>query len=309
MPRSAPPSAARESLSVAQRVVQGAIRRRLRGSTRLLRLLRTIPSERVAPIQISDWAPVYIDLKINDQNLFVGAPWARTPLEPHTARVVDTMVTCGQVAYDVGANYGLVAMHLAQRVGPTGRVEVFEPNPALQSMLERTLAAVPYATLHRVAVSNANGTVTLHVPEDHSMGSLARWHATHGQAGATAHPCRAVALDTYIDEAGLPAPDFLKVDVEGAERLVFEGARGLLDRADAPIVLFEENAAAARSLGHDQSAARRLLLGLSAPRYECFLVERPSGTLRPVSGDIPGWSDLLAVPARLRARVEPLFAD
>lgn len=66
--------------------------------------------------------------------------------------------------------------------------------------------------------------------------------------GRPSHPgCQVVdhetvpitTLDAFIASNGLPRVDVMKVDVEGAELLVFQGGRNLLERRDAPLILYE----------------------------------------------------------------------
>ena len=68
---------------------------------------------------------------------------------------------------------------------------------------------------------------------DAATASLSDW--TDGRLGAVEHTtCEVRRLDALIAQGVVPFPAFVKCDVEGAERLVFEGARQTLDRSDAP---------------------------------------------------------------------------
>jgi hypothetical protein len=75
-------------------------------------------------------------------------------------------------------------------------------------------------------------------------------------------------------------PDFIKCDVEGAELLLFEGAKTTLDRPEAPSVIYEANLAAAHAFGCSVSASTDFLRRLTAAAY-CFYWVQPEGTLVP----------------------------
>jgi hypothetical protein len=111
--------------------------------------------------------------------------------------------------------------------------------------------------------------------------------------------CGVRRLDSLIAEGAVQLPAFVKCDVEGAERRVFEGARSILDRADAPLVMYEANARSARAFGESMSSATEWLAALGSAAYEFFHVQ-PHGTLVPISSALTAEHDhfnLLAVPA------------
>jgi hypothetical protein len=104
-------------------------------------------------------------------------------------------------------------------------------------------------------------------------------------------------LDDVVSALRIPQPHFIKCDAEGAEYAVFRGAAAVLDRADAPIILYEADARSARAFGLDITCATRVLKDFSAAGYEIFWV-RPSAMLRAI--DVPGPEcdhyNLIAVP-------------
>jgi FkbM family methyltransferase len=212
------------------------------------------------------------------------------------------VVRSGDVAYDIGANLGLHMALLSRLVGPSGRVLAFEPNPALRHLLDRTARGAGNCRVHAVALSDVTETATLFVPEDHSMGSLADW--TNGRRGRTRHvACRQVQLDDLIAE-GFPVPDFIKCDVEGAELKVFRGARQTINRASAPIVLFEAGENTSRGFGLTKWAALDFLAGMDGARFTFFEV-RKEGGLEPLDRTVTTNLNVLAVPEARRERLDP----
>jgi FkbM family methyltransferase len=122
---------------------------------------------------------------------------------------------------DVGANIGYLTITGAKAVGPNGKVFSFEAHPRIFGYLQENVAlnGLSNVTARNVAVGNTNGTVDLlECPGDDSQSCVA-----HGN-GAVAIPM--VSLDDIF-----PNPEpvaLLKIDVEGYEKFVLEGADRLL---------------------------------------------------------------------------------
>lgn len=132
------------------------------------------------------------------------------------------LVQPGMVAYDIGANAGFYTMALARLVGAQGTVCAFEPfaENAANILEHLKLNGCGNTTLFQVAVSDRNGLSAFHVAQNNSEGHL-------GKSGEYRVPT--VSLDALIETDKLPIPDFVKMDVEGAESMVLEGASKLLE--------------------------------------------------------------------------------
>ena len=99
---------------------------------------------------------------------------------------------------------------------------------------------------------------------------------------------RVTVEDRRLDDLDLPAPAFIKCDVEEAEVDVFRGRRETLERA-MPTILFETYSPAAQAFGHDALDARRAL----PARYSAHVVSG-DGSLSPLNG--AHYANILAVP-------------
>jgi FkbM family methyltransferase len=134
------------------------------------------------------------------------------------------------VVFDLGANVGYYTLISAVRAGPRGRVFAFEPLPRNLEFLRRHLALnrIENAAVVEAAVSDRSGTVRFEEDASTSKGRI-------GEAGGL--EVRSVALDDWVVREGHPAPDLLKIDIEGAEFLALHGARGILARSHPPIFL------------------------------------------------------------------------
>lgn len=180
--------------------------------------------------------------------------------------MIAAMVRPGDVVYDVGAHIGSAMVAFREAVGDSGAVYACEANGDLIPTLLKTAAQWRNVEVCHVAGAERDATGTLYVTADTTMSSL----------GAPADGCRLARigncplrrLDTVVREHDWRRPDLVKIDVEGAEAAVLEGAHGLLDREDAPVVVFEENRVASEAFGVQIQAAPDFLTALSRPGYE-----------------------------------------
>lgn len=137
-----------------------------------------------------------------------------------------------RIALDVGANFGAWSYALSRNFQ---HCHAFEPQPRLASLLRRGQPAV---TVHEVAVSDRSGRTTLRIPRRQLGRSTI--DRRNQLADLSAEPLDEVQVATVrLDELGFgDTVAFLKVDVEGHEHEVLEGAAGLIE-ASRPVVLVE----------------------------------------------------------------------
>ena len=83
--------------------------------------------------------------------------------EPEVVREIRRSFRPGYVAFDIGANVGLLTLTMARCVGSLGRVHAFEPNPCLQGLIEQSLDKnrISNVVLHRYALGDAPASMTL----------------------------------------------------------------------------------------------------------------------------------------------------
>jgi FkbM family methyltransferase len=156
----------------------------------------------------------------------------------------------GLVFWDVGGHFGYHALAFASLAGATGRVVAFEPAPANLDRFKLHLARNPSLAgrvdLIEAALSNTPGQAEFvagsHAESGESSGSHLAGVDTPSDASAYRRFQRVrIIVDTadrIIESGRAPAPDVVKIDVEGAEDLVLEGARNLL-RDRHPLLLME----------------------------------------------------------------------
>jgi len=175
-----------------------------------------------------------------------------THVDPSLLRLVTEFVRPGFTIWDIGANVGLFAFTAAHRAGPTGRVVAVEAdtwNVALlrRSGVLRTPASAPVDVIP-AAVSDGIGFARFNIAvRSRSTNHLDGYGSTQTGGVRETQVVPTVTLDHLLDH--FPAPDVLKIDIEGAEVLALAGATAVLERR--PVIICEvaaENAAAVRDL-------------------------------------------------------------
>jgi FkbM family methyltransferase len=152
--------------------------------------------------------------------------------EPEIGLLIDAFVPDDGVLADVGANWGYFPLFLATRPSFRGRVLAVEPFPASAAALEGVISATGTGHLVEpvaVALGAAPGTATM--SEELFTGN----NRIRGE-GALVVPVD--TLDRLADAQGLARLDLLKIDVEGAEAEVIQGASRTIAR-HRPLVVFE----------------------------------------------------------------------
>lgn len=141
----------------------------------------------------------------------------------------------GMVVFDVGANVGELSLLFSRFVGPSGRVHAFEASAKVFANLIRVLEATQRRNVvaNHLAVCDRPGEVVLHCYDAafSAFNSMAdRPLAAYGvQAGERAlERVPAATLDSYCRKYEISRIDLLKVDVEGAELQVLQGAAHML---------------------------------------------------------------------------------
>jgi FkbM family methyltransferase len=142
---------------------------------------------------------------------------------------------------DVGANIGLYGF-LFGTVAGDANVTLIEPDLANAKLIRKTILASDLpATLVEAAVSDVSGVLTFYKDDlTGATGSLVRsaddsFIATHHRLNPTAVSVRAVTLDEICP---VESPDFIKIDVEGAELKALRGGETVLSRS-RPGLMFE----------------------------------------------------------------------
>jgi len=170
--------------------------------------------------------------------------------------------SAGSVFYDIGANNGFFTLLASIQVGQTGSVHSFEPLPKNIVKIKDVIRNNHLGNCHleECAVTNFTGRAQLFFEDNES--------ATPSLISERNHAAKidvpTVSLDDYILHH--PKPDFIKVDVEGAELFVLQGAEKLLSSAALPVWIIE--------IHHSEEMPRILAL-LNPARYRIQSIAKP----------------------------------
>ncbi len=140
---------------------------------------------------------------------------------------VRRFLTEGQTFIDVGGNKGDFALLAALITGKTGKVLCFEPEPINCHWIRQSAKLNGYENidLHELALSDRDGVAKLHLGRQSGSHTL-----LDDQPGRDAGviTIRTATLDTILETLSITKVDVMKIDVEGAELRVLEGARRTL---------------------------------------------------------------------------------
>jgi FkbM family methyltransferase len=142
--------------------------------------------------------------------------------EREKQKVISQEVRRNTVFYDVGANVGFYSLLASALVG-LGKVFAFEPAPRNLDFLTKHLElnAVANVEILELAVSDKNEVTRFQVEPSGLMGHLSSDGAIRVQTAT---------LDCLVDGGRILPPDYIKMDIEGAELLALEGASKTVER-------------------------------------------------------------------------------
>jgi len=188
---------------------------------------------------------------------FLGVNWCLMPQE-----VVDR-IPAGTTAVDAGAHIGIVTSQICRAVGARGTVYAIEALPANARRLRELKRDndLDQLTVSECALSDKDGSAVLRTqgPKDTSAySSLVAWENT-----AATVPVTTRVLDDIVPDS--TRVGFMKLDVEGVESLVLDGAERIMT-SDRPLVFCEFNDSHLRDAGSssDELLSKFKRLGYSA---------------------------------------------
>jgi FkbM family methyltransferase len=201
--------------------------------------------------------------------------------EPGLQDAFSLFLQPGMTVYDVGANVGFYSVISSRIVGPSGRVVAFEPlDENVRSIRHNAdLNGFDRLQVQGLALGKIDGHAQFSLSSNSNWGMLASVGTPDAAAGS--RTVRVARLDSLIKEGGLVPPGLMKIDVEGAEADVLEGAEQTL-RTARPILFIDlhgTNGAIAESL--------------AAQRYEFRMLGGGNVKLP----DAPWWAEVIAIPS------------
>ncbi len=235
--------------------------------------------------------------------------------EPFATRILWSLLRPGDGVLDIGANIGWYASVLGRAVGNGGYVHSFEPDPANAALLRKNVdhSELSHVTVHLGALADRQGTMHLALSEanlgDHRLVSD---DAQHNRRSVEVPVNRLddVIVSEHIDLERLRV---VKIDTQGAEVMILNGAQNLLANLHprtAILVEYAPNLLAA----HGPDAVEQFISLVTGVGRDIYTLRRASTVptdatrLRRLAANLAPhgdeWAvDLLVVPVGLRDRM------
>jgi FkbM family methyltransferase len=207
---------------------------------------------------------------------------------------VEKVLRPGMTVVDAGAHHGLYSLLASKCVGENGTVVAFEPSPRECERLINNLRVNRNLNvwLLQCALGNQIGRAELFLGD-----GFQDW-CNSLRPARVADPAQVVEvplrrLDDMLAELGIEEVDFLKMDVEGAELSLLQGAPKLLGRATRPAILAEVQDIRTLPWGY---LARDIVNYLAVLNYKWFSICADGG-LHAILGEEEYDGNLVALPA------------
>ena len=214
--------------------------------------------------------------------------------EPYATTAYLKYLSPGDHVIDVGSNLGYYLLLAARRIGSSGRLLGFEPAPGVYEILERNVGRSGHKNIQVApwAIGANSGTLQFYESEVPNWGSVFQ-DSRLQQTRTTTVPVK--TLDEVVRDTLGFHPKALRMDVEGAELMVLEGAREVLQRYKPCLFIEFHNFA----VGWD--AVRAAIIDLRRLGYS-------SGVLIERTWDQPWMSQWMLKRRRWTGEIDSLLA-
>lgn len=218
-------------------------------------------------------------------------------------RFVENFLRPGMTVLDIGAHHGLYSLLASRKVGVRGRVLAFEPSARERNNLRRHLRLnrCKNVEVESVALGAESGWGQLFIVDGIETGCNSLRPPDVSDPTVKV-PTAIETLDDCLGRRGICHADFVKIDVEGAELEVFQGATGLLKRQPRPIILAEVQDLRTAPWGY---AAREIVEFLLPYGFRWFRLAEAG--LQPLQADRGRLDENLVAIPQERELLDPVF--
>ena len=242
-----------------------------KGRTTIFRLAHWAVGQPSKIIGTVDHQRFCVDVK--DEGISLRA-YLMDAWEPEVSRVMCMLLKPGSTFVDVGANKGYFCLLAAKRVLPNGRVISYEPHPGNATDIDTTIEENGYRhwTNRAVAASSEVGAVKFYTPG--WADGMSGWGSIHRPCDSFIEVQRVLLADDLAAQQ-IQLVDLLKIDVEGHEIQVLEGASAWLATGRISNLLVEVHLTELESAG-----ISRLFELMSSFRYHPYTTVEGKKSLR-----------------------------
>ena len=194
--------------------------------------------------------------------------------EANTLSLYYSLLKPGDTILDIGANVGLFSILASGKIGAEGKIFAFEPTKKTFNILEENLKLNNCSNVFPVetALSNFKGKVSFEVPEvvttKYNYGDS--YQSMSADFNNKSNLVECIKLDEFIGDREIHHVDLIKIDIEGAEKLCFEGAERLFSKDKKPIIIMESDDSLCDRFGYTTFDTLQFLskFGYSFKQYE-----------------------------------------
>ena len=163
-------------------------------------------------------------------------------VEQNTFKIIKNLLPVDGIFVDIGANIGIYSCIMANHLGAKGSVIAFEPMPENLEQLMSNIALnqLKNIEVNELALSNRQEDFNLYVPLAHQQGATGCTQVWNPGDWVSVGSTNATTLDIAFQKQRL---DFIKIDTQGHEFEILQGAKSTIERFQ-PLILcevFEEN--------------------------------------------------------------------
>lgn len=224
-------------------------------------LINYILNSNLAPVksvaQAWDGRRFYFDSK----NKYAFQIYFHGGREENETKLMEKIIGQGDIAVDIGANFGWYTTLFSKIAGSNGKVVAIEAMPSTFTMLKKNLElnnCTDNVHLLNAMCSDTTGDgVILNFPSLHPGLASAMPYANEL---STKETIKKETLDNIIKKLNLPCINILKIDVEGAEFEVIRGAKEALSKGDIQALMIEANDERSHAFGYEFSECLNYIL-------------------------------------------------
>jgi FkbM family methyltransferase len=233
-------------------------------------------------VSTQDGRKIFADLKtgMHTTVFFLGE------YEKIITEIVIELLRNGDVALDVGANFGWYTTVFQKYCGASGEVHAFEPVPPIFQDLERNydlMQKPKNVFINNLALGDKPDEITINLFAGLSTGHSSL--SAQGRDDCISYKTRLITLDSYLEENNVKPVNFVKVDIEGAELMFLKGAEKLFHQEIPPIWLMEMALNQSRHFGHLPNDLINFMRERAA--YDFFVIDEITGILNEIESFAP----------------------
>lgn len=197
-----------------------------------------------------------------------------------TIKIFEKYLTFGNNFIDIGANLGYMSINASKIVGPKGKIISFEPDNTIYNLFENNifLNNVENIKLNKIGLSNYNGEASFNIATESGLSRLENKNNNlEGLILQTKTTIKVNTLDSYLLDNDLTnlKIHMIKIDVEGHELNILQGAVNLLNDSK-PIIILEINPGA---LIQNDLSLTNIFEFLDSLEYDSFFINSHSADI------------------------------